>query len=226
MLGLLLAVLCWSGNALVARAFAGEIPPLALSFWRWCLALSLLLPFVLAPLWRHRPQLRAAGWRLLVLGGSQGASILSDVVPPALASLPEDLRRRLQVTQQCRAEDLEKVGQLYAGAGIADDLAPFFSDVAARLASAHLVISGSAAYAEDNWKRIRIGALEFRLVKGCSRCIMTTLDPLTGERSDDREPLVTLKTYRERDGEVYFGQNLLHSGPGELEVGMPIEVLE
>ncbi|MDA7088981.1 DMT family transporter [Pseudomonas sp. SA3-5] len=69
MLGLLLAVLCWSGNALVARAFAGEIPPLALSFWRWCLALTLLLPFVLAPLWRHRPQLRAAGWRLLVLGG-------------------------------------------------------------------------------------------------------------------------------------------------------------
>ncbi|WP_422601298.1 DMT family transporter [Pseudomonas sp.] len=69
MLGLLLAVLCWSGNALVARAFAGEIPALALSFWRWCLALSLLLPFVLAPLWRHRPELRAAGWRLLVLGG-------------------------------------------------------------------------------------------------------------------------------------------------------------
>lgn len=69
MLGLLLAVLCWSGNALVARAFAGDIPPFALSFWRWCLALSLLLPFVLAPLWRHRPELRAAGWRLLVLGG-------------------------------------------------------------------------------------------------------------------------------------------------------------
>lgn len=90
----------------------------------------------------------------------------------------------------------------------------------------NLVISGSAAYAEDSWKRIRIGALEFRLVKGCSRCIMTTLDPLTGERSADREPLATLKTYRERDGEVYFGQNLLHSGPGELAVGMTVEVLE
>jgi uncharacterized protein YcbX len=90
----------------------------------------------------------------------------------------------------------------------------------------NLVISGSAAYAEDSWKRIRIGALEFRLVKGCSRCIMTTLDPLTGERSTDREPLATLKTYRERDGEVYFGQNLLHSGPGELAVGMAVEVLE
>ncbi|MFT5780819.1 MAG: hypothetical protein ACI9EB_000176 [Pseudomonas sp.] len=90
----------------------------------------------------------------------------------------------------------------------------------------NLVVSGSDAYAEDSWKCIRIGALEFRLVKGCSRCIMTTLDPQTGERSADREPLITLKTYRERDGEVYFGQNLLHSGPGELAVGMPVEVLE
>jgi uncharacterized protein YcbX len=90
----------------------------------------------------------------------------------------------------------------------------------------NLVVSGSAAYSEDNWKRIRIGALEFRLVKACSRCIMTTLDPQTGERSVDREPLATLKTYRERDGELYFGQNLLHSGFGELDVGMPVEVLE
>ena len=67
--GLLLATLCWSGNALVARAFVGEIPPFALSFWRWSLALTLLLPFVAKPLWRHRNELHAAGWRLLVLAG-------------------------------------------------------------------------------------------------------------------------------------------------------------
>lgn len=67
--GLLLATLCWSGNALVARAFAGEISPFALSFWRWSLALVLLLPFVAKPLWQHRSALRNAGWRLLVLGG-------------------------------------------------------------------------------------------------------------------------------------------------------------
>lgn len=67
--GLLLATLCWSGNALVARAFSGEIPPFALSFWRWSLALVLLLPFVAKPLWQHRTALRAAGWRLLVLAG-------------------------------------------------------------------------------------------------------------------------------------------------------------
>lgn len=67
--GLLLATLCWSGNALVARAFAGEIPPFTLAFWRWSLALALLLPFVAKPLWQHRVQVRAAGWRLLVLAG-------------------------------------------------------------------------------------------------------------------------------------------------------------
>ena len=71
----------------------------------------------------------------------------------------------------------------------------------------NLVVSGSAAYAEDSWKRIRIGELEFRVVKGCSRCIMTTSTHKTGERSADRnEPLTTLKTYRERDGEVFSGR--------------------
>lgn len=90
----------------------------------------------------------------------------------------------------------------------------------------NLVVQGAASYAEDSWKRIRIGELEFEVAKGCSRCILTTLDPHTGERSADREPLATLKTYRERDGDVYFGQNLLPRGYGELLLGMPVEVLE
>lgn len=90
----------------------------------------------------------------------------------------------------------------------------------------NLMIEGSAPYAEDGWKRIRIGEIEFEVAKGCSRCILTTIDPQSGERSADREPLSTLKTYRERDGDVYFGQNLLPRGTGELRVGMPVEVLE
>lgn len=90
----------------------------------------------------------------------------------------------------------------------------------------NLVVSGSEPYAEDSWKRIRIGDIEFRVVKGCSRCIMTTLDPQTGERSADREPLATLKTYREREGEVYFGQNLIACGEGQLRLDMPVRVLE
>lgn len=90
----------------------------------------------------------------------------------------------------------------------------------------NLVIEGAEAFAEDGWKRIRIGDMEFRLLKPCSRCILTTIDPATGQRSEDREPLTTLKTYREVEGEVMFGQNMVNDGPGVLEVGMKVEILE
>lgn len=90
----------------------------------------------------------------------------------------------------------------------------------------NLVIDGSEAFAEDGWKRIRIGQLDFRLLKPCARCILITIDPQTGERSPDREPLATLKTYRQQENNVMFGQNLVCDGAGELEVGMPVTILE
>lgn len=65
-LGLALASLFWAGNSLVARAFSGPIPPLSLAFWRWAVALAIVLPFVAPSLWRYRHALRAAGWRLWV----------------------------------------------------------------------------------------------------------------------------------------------------------------
>ncbi|WP_374630945.1 undecaprenyldiphospho-muramoylpentapeptide beta-N-acetylglucosaminyltransferase [Ferrovibrio sp.] len=82
---------------------------------------------------------------LLVLGGSQGARVLSDAVPAALVGLPADLRGRLRVTQQCRPEDLERVRAAYAAGGIAAETAGFFSDVAARMTRAHLLISRAGA---------------------------------------------------------------------------------
>ena len=90
----------------------------------------------------------------------------------------------------------------------------------------NLVIEGSEAYAEDGWKRIRIGDVEFRVVKSCSRCILTTIDPQTGERSDDREPLATLQKYRAEADGAMFGQNLVNDSNGRLEVGMPVTILE
>jgi len=90
----------------------------------------------------------------------------------------------------------------------------------------NLVIEGSAAFAEDGWKRIRIGDVEFRMVKPCSRCILTTIDPQTGERSADREPLATLQKYRAQADGAMFGQNLVNDSNGQLEVGMPVEILE
>ena len=90
----------------------------------------------------------------------------------------------------------------------------------------NLVVSGSAAFAEDGWKRVRIGEVEFRVVKSCSRCILTTIDPHTGQRDAQREPLNTLMSYRKQEGGTMFGQNLVNDSHGLLEVGMPVTVLE
>lgn len=84
-------------------------------------------------------------FRVLVTGGSQGASILSEVVPDGLAMLPPALRHRLQVTQQCRPEDLETVRARYAGHQIPAELGTYFEDMASRLAEAHLFIGRSGA---------------------------------------------------------------------------------
>lgn len=92
------------------------------------------------------PELTDDGvFRLLVTGGSQGATILSEVVPEALGLLPEHFRRRLQVTQQCRAEDIESVRARYAALGIAAELATYIPDMPDKIAWTHLVIARAGA---------------------------------------------------------------------------------
>lgn len=83
--------------------------------------------------------------RVLVTGGSQGARVLSEVVPDGLAMLPPALRQRLQVTQQCRAEDLEAVRARYRSHDIPAELGTYFENMAARLADAHLFIGRAGA---------------------------------------------------------------------------------
>jgi len=83
--------------------------------------------------------------RVLVTGGSQGARVLSEVVPDGLSMLQPALRGRLQVIQQCRAEDIEAVRQRYAGHDIPAELATYFEDMAERLADAHLFIGRAGA---------------------------------------------------------------------------------
>jgi UDP-N-acetylglucosamine--N-acetylmuramyl-(pentapeptide) pyrophosphoryl-undecaprenol N-acetylglucosamine transferase len=92
------------------------------------------------------PELTDEGvFRLLVTGGSQGATILSQVVPEGLGLLPEHFRRRLQVTQQCRAEGIEEVRARYLGLGIAAELATYIPDMPDKLAWTHLVIARAGA---------------------------------------------------------------------------------
>jgi UDP-N-acetylglucosamine--N-acetylmuramyl-(pentapeptide) pyrophosphoryl-undecaprenol N-acetylglucosamine transferase len=83
--------------------------------------------------------------RILVTGGSQGARVLSEVVPDGLAMLPTALRSRLQVTQQCRAEDIDTVRSRYAGHDIPAELGTYFEDMAERLADTHLFIGRAGA---------------------------------------------------------------------------------
>jgi UDP-N-acetylglucosamine--N-acetylmuramyl-(pentapeptide) pyrophosphoryl-undecaprenol N-acetylglucosamine transferase len=83
--------------------------------------------------------------RLLVFGGSQGARAFSKIVPAALTRLPHILKHRLHLVQQCRPEDLEQVREIYANAEIRAELAPFFHDLPARMAAAHLVIGRAGA---------------------------------------------------------------------------------
>ena len=83
--------------------------------------------------------------RLLVFGGSQGARVMSDVVPPAIEKLDAGLRARLHVVQQARPEDIDAVAARYQKIGVAHSCASFFSDLPVRMAAAHLVISRSGA---------------------------------------------------------------------------------
>ncbi len=83
--------------------------------------------------------------RILITGGSQGASVFSQVVPEAVAKLPINLRSRIRIDQQCREVDVEKTRSVYDKIGVDADIAPFFVDLPTRLAGAHLVISRSGA---------------------------------------------------------------------------------
>jgi UDP-N-acetylglucosamine--N-acetylmuramyl-(pentapeptide) pyrophosphoryl-undecaprenol N-acetylglucosamine transferase len=83
--------------------------------------------------------------RLLVTGGSQGARLLSELVPQAIAALPEDLRQRLVVQQQTRKESMDTARRVYQDALVKAEIAPFFRDIASRLGAAHLVIGRSGA---------------------------------------------------------------------------------
>lgn len=83
--------------------------------------------------------------RILVTGGSQGAAIFSQIVPAAIAALPGNLRSRIRVDQQCRKEDVETTRTAYANLNVSADVSSFFTDIPARLASAHLVIARAGA---------------------------------------------------------------------------------
>ena len=91
----------------------------------------------------------------------------------------------------------------------------------------NFVVSGGTPYAEDGWRRIRIGTVEFEGVENCERCELPTVDPETGVPDPRREPMRTLARYRRRaTGGVFLGQNLVPRGSGTIRVGDRVVVIE
>ncbi len=88
----------------------------------------------------------------------------------------------------------------------------------------NIVVDGCRPHDEDHWGSVRIGEVDFAVVKPCSRCVVTTTNQQTAERG--LEPLQTLATYRLEDGQVLFGQNLVHRGSGTVRVGDQVVILE
>ncbi|WP_257254817.1 MOSC domain-containing protein [Endozoicomonas sp. SESOKO3] len=89
----------------------------------------------------------------------------------------------------------------------------------------NIVIQGAGYYAEDHWKRIKIGEVVFRVAKPCSRCVMTTVDPVKGVKTG-KDPLMTLSGYRRTEMGVIFGQNLIHESEGIIRLGDAVEIIE
>ncbi|MDQ2769603.1 MAG: MOSC domain-containing protein, partial [Bacteroidota bacterium] len=132
--------------------------------------------------------------------------------------------------------DLNPEGQLVSFA----DAYPFLligeaalADLNARLAQPvpinrfrpNLVFAGGTAYEDDTWDQFQIGELPFRAVRGCGRCVLTTIDQATATKNPASEPLRTLATYRQADTSTLFGQNVTGPGAGHLRVGDALTVL-
>lgn len=164
--------------------------------------------------------------------GDEAAAWLREVLgePLRLVRIADEAHRRL---------DPEWVDDPEPQTGFADGYPfllttrPSLADLNARLAEPvpmarfrpNIVVDGDIeAFAEDGWRRLRIGDVEFDVVKPCARCVVIATDQQSGARA--KEPLRTLASYRRADGGgVIFGQNLVHRGRGTIRLGDPVEVL-
>jgi uncharacterized protein len=148
-----------------------------------------------------------------------------------LVQMPEGTRRPVEREYAVTPDDVVSFADAYPflliGEGSLEDLNSRLAEpVPMNRFRPNLVVAGSSPFEEDTWKRIRIGSTEFHVVKPCARCVLTTVDQARGEKTG-KEPLATLSEYRNRDGKVLFGQNLIADAPGGLvRVGDEVEVVE
>ena len=144
-----------------------------------------------------------------------------------LVLMPESSHRKMDPRYAVQEESVSFAdGMPYVMIGQAslDDLNGRLSDpVGMDRFRPNLVFSGGEAYAEDQFKQLQIGEVEFQVVKPCARCVMITVNQQTGEKG--KEPLATLARYRTVNNKVYFGQNAVALTQGIVRVGDPIQQL-
>ncbi|MGM0570631.1 MOSC domain-containing protein [Marinobacter sp.] len=163
-------------------------------------------------------------------GGASAAISAFLGKPVSLVYMPES------VTRPTRHQDLAGIHPVSFADGFPflvtnqaslDDLAlrlPGYGDM--RRFRPNVVIEGAAAWQEDDWQTLLLGEVRVRMVKPCSRCIMTTVDPDTGERCSGGEPLKTLAGFRRTGDGVMFGVNGVHDNTGTLRVGDPVTLID
>jgi len=175
--------------------------------------------------------------------GDEAASWFSDFLktPARLVFFPQNEIRQVDL-DYAQQGDITAFSDgfpylLISQASLDDLNAKLDSPVSMSRFRPNLVVTGTDAFAEDSWKRIRIGDITFKLVKPCSRCVIPSIDPLTAEKS--AAVVKTLSQYRMHDHKIFFGQNIIAEGQGELiqgtlkperqvgmQVGMQVEILE
>ena len=151
--------------------------------------------------------------------------------PVRLVYMAEHHHRRVSANRARRSDDevsfADGAPVLLIGEGSLADLNARLAEPVSMLRfRPNIVVDAGAAFLEDTWRRIRIGAAEFEVAWACSRCTITTVDPATGRVDETGEPLATLRGYRRDGAGILFGQNLLTRGAGTVSVGDEIEVLE
>lgn len=147
--------------------------------------------------------------------------------PVRLVRMPETTQRKVDPKYAVNAESVsfaDGMPYLIIGQASLDDLnSRLAAPVPMDRFRPNIVFSGGPAFSEDSLRKIKIGDLEFQIVKPCARCVMTTVDQATGEKG--KEPLRTLSSYRTLNGKVYFGQNVVALQSGKIKVGDLIQPL-
>ena len=162
--------------------------------------------------------------------GNEAASWLSEVLSCKcrLVYFPEDEFRQVDLTYAMPGEKTafsDGFPLLLISQASLDDLNQrLVNPITMNRFRPNLVVQGCKAFAEDDWHKIQIGNISFRIVKPCSRCVIPGINIETAVR--ESEPTKTLAVYRKKNNKIFFGQNVIAEMTGEIKVGMAVEIIE